>query len=971
MSENHRHSPELTRIPPPLREDVRAHWQQYLESIHEEGLSAPEHEEFLGVLAQVWAASHFVAESCIRDPALLHDLLSSGDLLRDYTLKDYPANLQVYLAKVNDEATLATNLRQFRRREMVRIAWRDLAGWAELEEVLRDLSLLAETCVDGALEKLYAWEIKESGKPIGENSKQVQSMVVIGMGKLGAWELNFSSDIDLIFAFPEGGETKGKSHRITNEEFFVRLGRRLVNILDESTEDGFVYRTDMRLRPFGDSGPLAMSFDAMEEYYQYHGREWERYAFVKARVIAGEKIAGEQLMDILNPFVYRRYIDYGTFESLRDMKQMISREVERKGMENNIKLGPGGIREVEFIGQAFQLIRGGRETHLQERAIQKVLILLGEDNYLPDYVVRDLLQAYVFLRCVENRLQAFNDEQKHSLPAEKIERLRLALAMGYKNWNAFKKDMDKHRGKVQSHFEQVFSAPQTDSINQGERNTSTQYKALWQGELADDDAARFLIEQGFDETSKALELIEQLHDSSSYQALSSQGHSRMDKLMPLLLGAVSGCGQQDVCLQRIMRLIESIARRSVYLALLVENPMALSQLVKLCAASPWIAELLTTYPVLFDELIDPRTLYAPLDKEKLRLEIITRLVNIANDDLEQQMETLRHFKQSNVLRVAAADITGAMPLMVVSDHLTAIAEQILRQVLTIVWAHLVARHGTPYCKVKGKERIPGFIIVGYGKLGGIELGYGSDLDIVFIHDSCGDDQMTSGKNPIDNVQFFARLGQRIIHILNSLTPSGVLYEVDTRLRPSGASGLLVTSIDAFTEYQKQDAWTWEHQALVRARVVAGDVETGHKFEKIRAAVISQQRSTTELQKEVREMREKMRGELGSHDETIFDLKQDQGGIADIEFIVQYAVLRWSHEYPALLEYTDNIRILEGLVQVNLLNKKEGDLLANAYRMYRARLHRCVLEESEAQVGAGEYADLRKAVTNIWQKWLES
>ena len=971
MPENCTHSPELTRIPPPLRETISAQWQQYIEVLSDEGLTAPVHDEFLNVLAQVWVTSHFVAESCIHHPALLPDLLSSGDLLRDYTAKDYPANLQASIENINDEEILARNLRQFRRREMVRIAWRDLAGWAELDEVLRDLSWLAEACIDGALTKLYAWEIKESGKPIGEQSKQVQSMVVIGMGKLGAWELNFSSDIDLIFSFPEDGQTKGKSPRISNEEFFVRLGRRLVNILDESTEEGFVYRTDMRLRPFGNSASLAMSFDAMEEYYQTHGREWERYAFIKARVVAGDKVAGEQLMNILKPFVYRRYLDYGTFESLREMKQMISREVERKGMENNIKLGPGGIREVEFIGQAFQLIRGGREIHLQERAIQKVLALLGRDNYLPDYAVKDLSNAYVFLRRVENRLQAFNDEQKHSLPDEKEERLRLAWSMGFKNWNTFKKDLDNHRNKVESHFGQVFSAPQTDSGNHSEHEASAQYKAIWQGELTGDDATIFLSKQGFTEAGEALELIEQLHDSSSYQSLSSQGRSRMDKLMPLLLGAVSGCEQQDLCLQRIMQLIESIARRTVYLALLVENPMALSQLVKLCAASPWITELLTMHPVLFDELIDPRSLYAPLDKEKLRLELNSRLTSIAAADLEQQMESLRHFKQSNVLRVAAADITGAMPLMVVSDHLTAIAEQILEQVLTMVWTHLVSRHGTPHCKINGKDKIPGFIIVGYGKLGGVELGYGSDLDIVFIHDSSGDDQITNGKNPIDNAQFFARLGQRIIHMLNSLTPSGVLYEVDARLRPSGASGLLVTSMEAFVEYQQEEAWTWEHQALVRARIVAGDPEIGKEFERIRADVLSQKRNAIELQKEVREMREKMRTELGSQDKTVFDLKQDPGGIADIEFIVQYAVLRWSHEYPALLEYTDNIRILEGLVKASLLDKKEGDLLADAYRAYRARLHRCVLEESATQAGTKDYAGLRKAVTNIWQKWLEN
>lgn len=958
-----------TDIPVPLRARAAHHWEAYVQAAQDAGLAPVAHRETLDIFLRILASSDFIANECIRDPDLLQGLMRSGDLYRDYTTHDYPRLLAPRLKAVNNQQDLQCCLRQFRSREMVRIAWRDLAGWSPLAEVTTDLSLLAQACIDAALSSCYKWHCSDYGTPRGEHSGSRQQLVVIGMGKLGAGELNFSSDIDLVFAYPEEGETRGKRVHTSNEEFFTRLGRDVINALSEHTVDGFVFRVDMRLRPFGESGPLATSFDAMEDYYQAHGREWERYAFIKARIVGGDAESGAELMTILKPFVYRRYLDYGAFESLREMKQMIAREVRRKGMEKNIKLGSGGIREIEFIGQAFQLIRGGSDPRLQQRDILKVLQLLGEGGQLPEFAVTELTAAYDFLRRSEHRLQAFNDEQTHDLPTDEQAQLRLAWSMGFNDWEQFLTCLSQHRQQVQSHFEQVVTAPQRDDTDSGSEPDALQQ--IWLGNDDRSESLEVLSGMGFVEADKAWQVIQGLRESSSYNALSRQGRERMDRLMPLLLGAISQKDSPDTTLPRVCNLIETIARRTAYLALLVEHPMALSQLVHLCAASPWITSLLQQYPILLDGLLDPRALYAPLDKNGLSLELHQRLMHVPADDLEQQMEVLRHFRLSNVLRVAAADVTDVMPLMVVSDHLTAIAEQVLARVLELAWIHMVERHGAPHCDVGGQDLLPGFAIVGYGKLGGIELGYGSDLDIVFLNDSSGEGQQTKGPKAIDNPQFFARLGQRIIHMLNTLTPSGVLYEVDTRLRPDGASGMLVSSLESFRDYQWNAAWTWEHQALVRARVVAGDSDIARQFESIRREILCRKRNSQQLQQEVSEMRERMRGELGSKKAGQFDIKQDPGGIVDIEFLVQYLILRWAHKYPELVTYTDNIRLLDGLVSNGVLQQAEGSLLATAYRSYRKRIHRLALQNEKARVDAGEFVEERRAVRGLWQTVMET
>ena len=958
----------LSALPELLQDSVRRGWDEFLKAC---GEAKPDiADEVVTSLAHVWAASDYVMRRCIHSPQIVLQLLDSGDLQRSYQENELNLKLAKRLQDVSNEADLFARLRQFRHGEMVRIIWRDIAGWAELMETTRDLTHLADSCLELALEQLYAWHSEQFGTPCYADGRPM-NLVVLGMGKLGAWELNVSSDIDLIFTFADEGETRGGPRALSHSEFFTRLGRKLISALDEQTADGRVFRVDMRLRPFGDGGPLVSSFEAMETYYQIHGREWERYAMIKARVVAGDKQAGEQLMAMLQPFVYRRYLDFGAYESLRDMKAMISREVKRKGMERNVKLGAGGIREVEFIAQLFQLIRGGREPALQERRLLVVLDVLKANGSLPDYVVNELTEAYVFLRNTEHRLQEYADQQTHNLPEDKTAQCRLAMSMGYPDWTRFAETLERCRQRVHSHFEQVFEAPQSTEEREGDND----FQDVWLGHLEREPALKLLAEAGYQDSESIYLKITELKRSRLYHSLSSNGRARLDRLMPLLLGAAVQFEQADIAFSRVLEIVMHVARRSVYLALLVENPLALSQLVKLCGASPWLTRYLKQYPLLLDELIDVRTLYAPPGKAELRNELITRMASVPAADHELAMDSLRQFRHTNVLRVAAADLAGALPIMKVSDHLSWIAETVLDEALEQAWTHMLGRHGRPACELEGEVCDKGFAVVAYGKLGGLELGYSSDLDLVFLHASedanAMTEQITGHEKPLAIPVFYARLGQRLIHILTAHTSGGVLYEVDMRLRPDGASGMLVSNLSAFERYQLTKAWLWEHQALVRARVVAGDPRVAEQFQRIRHATLTQPRERATLRDEVCAMRQRMRQELCKQQSGLFDLKQGIGGIVDIEFIVQFEVLASAHEYPQLIEFTDNIRLLEGLATAGLMPAAEVELLSDAYRAYRSHFHRRALQEEEGLVDDSLFLAQRTEVSRIWIQHLES
>ena len=927
---------------------------------------------------RVSAASDFFIEQSLRDPVMLLDLVRSGELDRSFKPGELCGQIAEAVETAATDDELGRVLRRQRTRQQIRIIWRDLNRQADLVETCRDLSDMADASIDQAYRWLYQRHCQQFGTPTGHRSGEPQPMVILGMGKLGAVELNLSSDIDLIFAYPEGGETVGAKRALDNQEFFIRLGQRLIKALDPMTVDGFVFRVDMRLRPYGSSGALVLSFNALEQYYQDQGRDWERYAMIKARVVAGDQAMGAQLLSLLRPFVYRRYLDFSAIEALRTMKQLIQQEVRRKGMADNIKLGAGGIREVEFIAQAFQLIHGGRDLSLQQRPLLTVLGILEGQGYLPAQVVSELREGYEFLRYTEHAIQAIADRQTQMLPDTEQDQARIAFMMGFDSWAAFHEQLMMWRGRIDWHFRQVIADPdEEEDIDEGELIVGGEWLPLWE-EVQDDAAAcAQLQEAGFVDAPNALKQLASLRSSPQLRAMQRLGRERLDAFIPRLLAQAVEHANPDLVLERVLPLVEAVARRSAYLVLLTENPDALRRLLTLCAASPWIAEQITRFPLLLDELLNESRLFKPPLAPELAAELRERLTRIPEDDLEQQMEALRNFKLAHRLRVAASEIAGSLPLMKVSDYLTWLAEAILQQVLALAWRQTVAKYGTPQ-RADGSLCDPGFIIVGYGKVGGIELGHGSDLDLVFIHD--GDPSAdTDGPKPIDSAQFFTRLGQRIIHLLTAQTNSGQLYDVDMRLRPSGASGLLVSSLGAFERYQQSEAWTWEHQALVRARVLVGCKQVGAAFEQVRASVLCRERDLPTLRQEVSEMRAKMRGNLGTRitaagtaenafQATVpFDLKQDAGGIVDIEFMVQYAALAWSREHPALLRYTDNIRILEGLEQDGLIPAADAALLREAYKAFRAVAHRQALQKEAGVVTGDQFVVERQHVRRIWSE----
>ncbi|MEE4089260.1 bifunctional [glutamate--ammonia ligase]-adenylyl-L-tyrosine phosphorylase/[glutamate--ammonia-ligase] adenylyltransferase [Pseudomonas viridiflava] len=928
---------------------------------------------------RVCAASDFVTEQISRDPNMLLDMADSGELERSFSTGELRGQIADALSTATTDDELGRNLRRQRMRHQVRIIWRDLTRQADLIETCRDLSDMADACIDLACHWLHERLCQQFGTPTGRRTGLPQQMVILGMGKLGAVELNLSSDIDLIFGYPEGGETVGVKRPLDNQEFFIRLGQRLIKALDPVTVDGFVFRVDMRLRPYGSSGALVLSFNALEQYYQDQGRDWERYAMIKARVVGGDQKAGAELLEMLRPFVYRRYLDFSAIEALRTMKQLIQQEVKRKGMAENIKLGAGGIREVEFIAQAFQLIHGGRDLSLQQRPLFKVLKTLEGQGYLPSAVTEELREGYEFLRYTEHAIQAIADRQTQMLPDNEQDQARIALMMGFSDWASFHERLMYWRGRVSWHFRQVIADPDSDPDDEQEDDSEVivggEWLPLWEESQDEEAASRQLSQAGFVNAETAIKHLANLRSSPHLRSMQRLSRERLDAFIPRLLAQAVEHAKPDLVLERVLPLVEAVARRSAYLVLLTENPDALRRLLTLCAASPWIAEQIARFPLLLDELLNEGRLFNPPLAPELAAELRERLIRIPEDDLEQQMEALRHFKLAHSLRVAASEITGSLPLMKVSDYLTWLAGAILEQVLALAWRHSVARHGTP-SRPDGTLCDPGFVIVGYGKVGGIELGHGSDLDLVFIHD--GDPQTeTDGARPIDSAQFFTRLGQRIIHLLTTQTNSGQLYDVDMRLRPSGASGLLVSSLGAFARYQDREAWTWEHQALVRARVLTGSPDVGREVEKVRADVLGRERDLDKLRAEVSEMRAKMRDNLGSRltaagrganafeSSMPFDLKQDAGGIVDIEFMVQYAALAWSREHPGLLQYTDNIRILEGLEEAGLLPDADASLLREAYKAYRSAAHRQALQKQAGVVSGDQFHCERREVMRIW------
>jgi len=950
------------QLPDALQEIADSRWQDLHAATTAAKVNLPQDPLWIAVCKQVLACSEFVAHNLINEPHWLARILNSGDLHADYHPATYMRRVMHYVKPLKKQSELARSLRRFRRYEGCRIAWRALAGWADVNETLRDLSLLADACIAGAMFKLEPWQAREWGQPKTAGGAD-QSMIVMAMGKLGAYELNFSSDIDLIFAYAEDGKTRPRKG-LEHEQYYTRLGQQLIDVIGKETADGFVYRVDMRLRPYGRSGALASSFESLEDYYQTQGRDWERYAWIKARPVWGRQDHRQQLMQLLQPFIYRRYLDYEAFAALREMKSQINREVTRRGMQDNIKLGPGGIREIEFIGQAFQLIRGGREPALRVRGIQPVLGQLAQTGYLQADVADDLTKDYRFLRKVENALQMVADQQTHALPVERLARQRLACALEFSNWEKFATHLNTVRNRVHDCFERIITTPGEDSSAMDVPEVQG-LVGIWLPDLSEQEAKQRLTDAGFSSPDSAWQVLQDFRQGYAYRTMGQQGRERMNKLMPLLLGALFSVEDMDSTLVRMINLLERIAGRTTYLSLLIENPLALVQLVRLLGASSWVAELLALHPALLDELYDPAQSGHEISRENLVRQLSARMAYAGKEDLEQQMEVLHHVKDSVVLGVVVASITEDMSSDEAGKQLSDCADVCMDQAQSLVRSYLLKRHGMP-CG----DSWPGFAVIAYGKLGGRELNYSSDLDLVFLHGCEIEGGISRGPKKIPGESFFARLGQRFIHMLNQPTATGILYEVDMRLRPSGNSGLLVQSLDAFREYQLQDAWIWEHQALVRARAVAGDEEICQRFTEIRHEILCLQRDPLKLRNEVVSMRQRMRKELLRHQTGLFDLKQGKGGLVDIEFMVQYAVLRCAERYPQLTRYTDNITLLNELAAIGLVEITVTSGLVDAYRYYLQRIQSLTLNGQQLQVDADHDQAVREYVAGVWEYWFD-
>lgn len=880
-------------------------------------------EEMLERCARLsgWARRTLARDPNLLDPATLAAPYSSVRMQEE-----------IAAAAPGDEATLARVLRGLRQRVMLHVMARDLAGASDLEEVTATFTSLAQCCIVEGVQRLESWMAPRWGIPRSACGER-QQLMVVGMGKLGGGELNVSSDVDLVFVYPEEGETDGPLV-LSCHEYFERLGRRLIALLHESTGDGFVFRVDMRLRPYGDSGPLAASLDMLESYFATQGRAWERYAWLKARPLTGD--AHEALMKVVTPFVFRRYLDFGTIQSLRELHAQIRAEVSRRDLADNIKLGRGGIREVEFSAQVVQLVRGGKEANLRVRPTLAALSALTGRGWLDPKSHEALRAAYRFLRRLEHCLQYQEDQQTHSLPLTNADQLLLAEAMGFAQWPALLDTLSAHRRSVERHFDSLFAGDSTT-------RDDDPLEGLCSAQAGAERVESALAALGFEQPRALVDRVNQFRASARFRRMAASGQGRVDRLLPRMVRAAATYPPRDNTFDRLLALVESIGRRESYLALLLEYPAAMSSVARLVSLSAWACEYLTRHPVLLDELIDPRELAEP-DWPALEAALRHEL-SVAADATERQMDLLREFQHAQTFRLLMLDLSGRLTLERLSDHLSDLADVVLRQVLRCTWSQLRGRH----------RDLPRFAIIGYGKLGGKELGYASDLDIIFLHDDPA----------ADAPEIYARLAQRINAWLTSHTATGTLYVTDLRLRPDGASGLLVSALEAFASYERTQAWVWEHQALTRARFVAGDAELGMAFEKLRSDILRLPRDSQELREQVLAMRDRMR-QANPNDSELFDLKHDPGGIIDVEFVVQYLVLAHAHTHEALTRNTGNIALLELAASLRLVDAATAVRAAAGYRDLRRAQHALRLRgKAQARVPPEELDKQREAALALW------
>ncbi|WP_227674544.1 bifunctional [glutamate--ammonia ligase]-adenylyl-L-tyrosine phosphorylase/[glutamate--ammonia-ligase] adenylyltransferase [Psychrobacter jeotgali] len=911
---------------------------------------------------QVWENRMISCQTFLRSYPLDQTLTRQqiDDLIQDYTLDE---NYQLAI-----ETKVMSGLRHLRMLLMMRWIWQDALGVIELEQLTDELSEFADGCILFAKDYTYQQLITRYGQPTfidDKGIKQIDDMAIMAMGKLGAHELNLSSDIDLIFVHQARGETDGDKSKgtrsIDNKRFMARLGQGIIKLLDNSTADGFVFRVDMRLRPWGDGSDLAIHLSALQKYFAKHGRAWERFAWLKARVVGQiDPTFYDNLQALIKPFVFRYYVDYSAFSALREMKSLIQNQVAQREDLDNIKLGAGGIRDIEFIVQAFQLIYGGRHPQLQVKACLQAMQALYELTYIDRSTYEQLQAAYRFLRRLEHGIQAINDQQTQRLPHDEQWQRNLAITLGFTDWAALLDTLNQHRHNVSVPFERMVT----------ERQVPDQEDATL--EPADIDEQINQLDQILTEDNRGQ--LQRFWDSKMVANLSDEAKSRLDEAYPVIIYALLAHQEQqqlaNTALPRLINLLEAICRRSIYLVMIAENPNATVELIPMLSASPWIANELARYPVLLDTFLQQHYRHLP-DKLELRDILRQQLLRVEPGDEEELLSVLRLFKKNQVLAVAASDVLAERPIMKVSDSLTYIAAVVLEAALERAFAELVKRYGYPI----GQDGDPvteadcGFAIIGYGKLGGLELSYSSDLDLVFLH-KIKERGMTTGETSVSGMKFAARLAQKLMTYLNTQTRDGRAYEIDMRLRPSGNAGMMVVSCNAFETYQREKAWSWEHQALVRARAICGDRRVTARFCDIRRTVLALPRTLEQVRTEVTSMRIKMQRHLGTSQwqqrEGKFHLKQDAGGIVDIEFLAQFAVLAYSHEYPSLTKWSDNVRIFEEVALLGIWEEQVCQDLTDAYLRIRAATHQLALSEQSLLVDEALWLETRTLVQNQWQ-----
>ncbi len=901
----------------------------------------------------VWAYSDYVANLSLQQPAMLVGLFESGDIQKRPTLNEYRLALASIMAQKPDIDTLMYDLRRLRQREMIRFVWQRVTAQQSPRQIAALISDFAEAILSATIDYLSLCHQASLGVALDKNN-QPCVLYVLGLGKLGGYDLNFSSDIDIMFTYFTPDHWQNTRKEWDPNQYFSKLVQTVVKVLSEVTQEGFVFRVDLRLRPFGQSAPVVMSYTAMEQYYQQHGREWERYALIKARIMnEGVQEEKETLQSLLRRFSYRRYVDYSVIEALRELKNLMDKQMQETAASDDIKLGRGGLREIEFIVQTFQLLKGGKDQRLQTPHLYTALNFIGKEGWLATEKTDQLREDYDLLRTMEDSVQMINDRQTQTYPSDELNRARLAFVMGYADWEDLIADLKPLRSRVSQQFETLFLT-RKQLLPEKSVHSEVFFK-LWSLQSYESK------EQNPDwiEVAKTITLFRNSH---AFIHLSKEAHTRLGNLMPLVLAVVFECATPNVYLQQFLKVISAVLRRSTYLSLLIENSNALFYLIQCCGQSVWMSEQLAQYPILLDSLLDQRLSLLSLDKMGLENRLEQALLSIPEDDTETQLEILRQIKNEYTLQAAMAYLTAQADDETVGLRLSHSAEAFLNVVARLAWRWVRVKYAL--CD-EIDSVLPPWAIIAYGTLGGKEMGFQSDLDLVFLYDNgakLGLDALIQQRR----AEYAYQWARRVTYSLELKTYNGHLYKVDTQLRPSGEAGLLVSDISHFKMYQIEHAWLWEHQALLRARAVAGSVPMAVQFNGIREEVLARTRSADTVRQGIAAMRERMLSHSMACPSGKFDIKQGLGGLMDIEFMIQFLSLcaLTSDEKP--LSSGSHDQWLQWVADLGKISLESVQALRRIDRLYRQVLNQAALQNAPPWVDNALFNDERAIVQHLWQ-----